>query len=177
MKDLLIVDGYNVIHAWPELKKTYSESMEHARDQLIDIISNYGKFKGIKVIIVFDAMYTVADANSYTMGDDCEIIFTAKGETADTYIERLAYIQKDKRRIVYVATSDGFEQQQILSTGAYRLSSRELHGEIKQMKKEMDHYKHTPGSISPIQGSFNELKENVRNKVVLDKLEQLRRQK
>ena len=58
LKDILIVDGYNVIFAWAQLKKIANESLEHARMELRNQLLNYGKFKGYEVILVFDGKYT-----------------------------------------------------------------------------------------------------------------------
>ena len=63
MKDLFVVDGYNIIFAWPSLQSLARESLEHAREKLIDILASYGKSKGYMLVLVFDAMYT---AVSYT---------------------------------------------------------------------------------------------------------------
>lgn len=88
-EDLLIVDGYNIINAWPELIKLKNESFEHARDRLLDILSNFCGLAGCLVIVVFDAhMVKKGTSHKETMGG-IEVIFTQEGETADSCIERL----------------------------------------------------------------------------------------
>lgn len=88
MKDLFVVDGYNIIFAWPSLQSLARESLEHAREKLIDILASYGKSKGYMLVLVFDAMYTEETEKSMKLGRDCEIIFTDKEETADSRIEK-----------------------------------------------------------------------------------------
>ena len=134
MKDLLIVDGYNIIFAWDELKKLAAQSLEHARAKLTDTLVSYGKAKGCKLVIVFDAMYTEETEKNMKIGRDCEIIFTDKEETADSRIERLVYEHRNDKRIIYVATSDGTEQIQVLGTGAYRMPARELAEDVERVK-------------------------------------------
>jgi predicted RNA-binding protein with PIN domain len=114
MKDLLIVDGYNIIHAWKPLKKLAAASLEHARDKLVDMLAGYGKSKGFLLLIVFDAMYTEEAEKSTKIGNDCKVLFTDKEETADSCIERIVYDHRNDKRNIYVATSDGPEQNQIL---------------------------------------------------------------
>ena len=82
MKELFIVDGYNIIFASTELKALANDSLDHAREKLIDTMANYGKVRGYELVLVFDAMYTEEGAKSRKIGKDCEIIFTDKEETA-----------------------------------------------------------------------------------------------
>ena len=175
MKDLLIVDGYNIIFAWDELKKLAAQSLEHARAKLTDILVSYGKAKGCKLVIVFDAMYTEETEKNMKIGRDCEIIFTDKEETADSRIERLVYEHRNDKRIIYVATSDGMEQIQVLGTGAYRMPARELAEDVERVKKEVAAYDHR--NVLKESSRRNEVVYRVRNEDVLEKLEKIRRSK
>lgn len=175
MKELFIVDGYNIIFAWPHLKRLADESLDHAREKLVDTMASYGKAKGYALIIVFDAMYTDEDAKSRRIGTDCEILFTDKEETADSRIERIVYEHRNERRSVYVATSDGPEQNQILGSGAYRVPARELWEDVERVRKETAAYDHQ--SVLTKQSSRNEVFSHVKNQDVLAKLEKIRRSK
>lgn len=132
---VLFVDGYNMIGTWPELnrlKKT--DRLKEARDRLLFILSNYAKYKGIEIIVVFDAqlvpgIQTTFDEYGVT------VIFTKEDETADTYIEREASQRINALTHVRVATSDMAEQWIIFSKGALRVSARELFNEIKETKR------------------------------------------
>lgn len=175
MKDLMIVDGYNIIFAWDTLKKLAAQSLEHAREKLIDILASYGKAKGYKLILVFDAMYTEETEKSMRIGRDCEVIFTDKEETADSRIESIVYAHRNDKRIVYVATSDGAEQNQILGSGAYRIPARELEEDVERTKKEVAAYAHR--NVLK-EGTYrNEVVYRVKNEDVLRKLEKIRRSK
>ena len=136
-KEHYIIDGYNVIHAWPELDALAHGELAEARDRLIHVLSEYGAYQKYDVTIVFDALFTNEDVHDEKRGKHLEIVYTAEGETADSYIERLAYESVRAGREVHVVTSDGAEQSVILGVGAYRLPSRELRREVKRVKKQI----------------------------------------
>ena len=123
--EYLLVDGYNVIFAWEELKTMAKQSLDLARASLIDRLCNYQGFYGCEVILVFDA-YKVKESERCDTSRNITIIYTKEAETADTYIERTAHkLSKDNN--VRVVTSDGLEQIIILGSGALRISAEEFH--------------------------------------------------
>lgn len=134
--DLLIVDGYNVVNAWPELIAV-KDNLEYARDKLVDILSEYGAYKGYKIIIVFDAHMVVGRSISPNSTGDFEVIYTKEGETADSRIEKMVYSLVRQGVRIYVVTSDGAEQMFVLGAGAFRISARELRNEVKNAKREI----------------------------------------
>lgn len=136
MKDILIVDGYNVIFAWPELKTLGNESLEHARMRLKDYLQNYGCHHGFFVILVFDGKYVSDGASEEYITPDFLQVFTADGVTADAYIERAVFERKNRFTNIYVVTSDGAEQHQILGSGGLRIPVRELRRNIERAKTE-----------------------------------------
>ncbi len=136
MKDILIVDGYNVIFAWPELKALSAKSLEHARLELKNQLLNYGHHKGFLVILVFDGQYATATPSEEYITKTFLEVFTSEGVTADSYIEKEVFERKGKYTNVYVVTSDGAEQNQILGSGGLRIPARELREQIKLAKKE-----------------------------------------
>src|SRR5260370_35074394 len=87
----LIVDGYNVIHAWPSLKRLLGVSLEAARDKLVERLSVYGLVTGAEVTVVFDAHRAASRTNSEQIVEGVRVIFARKGHSADQVIERLAY--------------------------------------------------------------------------------------
>ncbi|MBE5959746.1 MAG: GTP-binding protein [Lachnospiraceae bacterium] len=126
----MIVDGYNVIFAWKELKELANTNIDAARDKLIDIISNYQGAKGVNVILVFDA-YKLKEFPGEEMNiNNIKIVFTKENETADAYIERMAH-SMGRKYDVTVVTSDGLEQLTALSQGCKILSSMELKTEVE----------------------------------------------
>lgn len=126
-KQLLIVDGYNMIGFWPELIRLKNQDrLEDARDLLLKRLSSYAKYEGIEVVVVFDAQLVPGVTQSYRK-HHLEVIFTEEGTTADTYIEKMAGEFNNLLTQVTVATSDLAEQWVIFSQGALRTSARELY--------------------------------------------------
>ena len=135
--EYLLVDGYNIIFAWEELKAVSRESLEHARQCLMDILANYHGFHPCELILVFDAYKMAGNVGATEEYHGIHIVYTREAETADNYIEKTIYkIAKDHR--VRVATSDALEQMIILGSGALRVSAAELHTQVQAAKVEID---------------------------------------
>lgn len=134
MRDYLIVDGYNIIYAWPEFKKLKDNSLDHARAKLVEILINYAAISGLKVTVVFDAHMVKGSVERVEQADEVEIIYTQQGETADSVIERLVG-NLANQGVVYVATSDWAEQKIIFGRGAYRLTPAELKDQVSRAGK------------------------------------------
>lgn len=119
-KQLLIVDGYNMIGALPELVQLKKqERLEDARELLLSRLSNYAKYEGLEIIVVFDAQLVPGIQQTYKKYL-LTVVFTKEDETADSYIERLAGEKNDRLTQVTVATSDLAEQWVVFSQGALR---------------------------------------------------------
>lgn len=146
LKQYLIVDGYNIINAWNDLKNEMQISLESARVKLLDIMANYQAYAGIKVIVVFDAHYVKNSMEKHEEYNGLTVVFTKENETADSFIEKKISALSDDC-IVKVATSDFTEQLVVLGFGAIRVSARELKEEINSMNKNMKkHYEKIPQS-------------------------------
>ena len=137
MKEYLIIDGYNVINAWPTLYSIAHKNLEDARSQLIEMMAEYQSFKGIKVIIVFDAHMVKKSMEKTEKKLGVEVVYTREKETADSYIERLIVDLSRKNRVV-VATNDLIEQQMVLGSGATRTSVRELIIDYNNVKERIN---------------------------------------
>ncbi|TMF48685.1 MAG: NYN domain-containing protein [Chloroflexi bacterium] len=134
----LIVDGYNVIHAWPSLKKLLSTaSLEAARDELIQRVSVLGMITGESVTVVFDAHHSTSRANSSEMVEGVQVTFTRKGHSADHAIERLAYDASKSGDIITVATSDRFQRDLVRGMGGAVISALELERRVIEAEQEM----------------------------------------
>ena len=169
MKEWLLIDGYNVVNNWKEFKTVREENLEHAREMLLAVAAEYAAFKGQEVILVFDAQEVQGLSNEESRAG-ARIVFTAEGETADSWIERRTYELVKEGNKVFVVTSDYAEQIVILGVGAYRISAREFHEEYLSVKKQIN------------ERNSREVKGKARNEVgnrlkddVLIKLERLRR--
>ena len=136
LPEYLLVDGYNIIFAWEELRELSRISIDGAREALIDILADYQAFRQCDVIAVFDA-YKVRGGKEHTeKHGDVTVVFTAEAETADTYIERATYEMKKKCR-VRVATSDRLEQMIILGNDAFRISATEFLEEVSDVQERI----------------------------------------
>ena len=132
----MIVDGYNIIFAWDELKKIAASDLDSARAELIKIMSNYQGVSGYEIIVVFDAYRVKGKRRDTEKHFNISIVYTKEAETADSYIERVTHELSKKHR-VRVATSDGIEQMIILGNGAMRMSTNELKERISEVNKEI----------------------------------------
>ena len=130
--DCLVVDGYNIIFAWDELKKLAQVSLDDARQALIHLLSNYRGIKECKLILVFDAYKVKGGGGTSQRIGGIDVVYTKEGETADAYIEKLSYDLGRSHRMK-VATSDNLERVLVLGHGAQRLSSVELKWEVEQV--------------------------------------------
>jgi predicted RNA-binding protein with PIN domain len=164
--NVLLVDGYNIIGAWPELRKLKQTNLSAARDRLIEIMAEYQGYTGYKVIIVFDAHFVKGIQKKYNH-HQIEVIFTKENESADELIEKMAIEMNNLKTQIHVATSDYTEQWQIFGQGALRISARELLTEVgvvgssieKDLKKSRD-YK--PASRIPLSKEVAEMFEKLR---------------
>lgn len=134
--EYLLVDGYNIIFGWDNLKKIAETSLEDARDKLINTLSNYQGAKKINLIIVFDAHKVKGGTGSVIDYGNLFVVYTKEAETADNYIERTTNVL-NKEYKVKVATSDGLEQVIIMGHGAIRVSARELYEDVKLTNKKV----------------------------------------
>ncbi len=134
--EYLLVDGYNVIFAWDSLKKIAQDSIESARNTLINILCNYQGYKKCEVILVFDAYKVNHSMREIEKINNISIVYTKQAETADLYIEKTSHTLAKKHR-VRVVTSDALEQLIILGNGALRVSSREFLFEIQQAEEDI----------------------------------------
>ena len=136
VKEYLLVDGYNIVFAWEDLKELAEVNIEAARGKLADILCNYQGYKGCTLILVFDAYKVVGNTGEMMDYHNIHIVYTKEAETADQYIEKLAH-EIGRKYNVTVATSDGMEQLIIRGQGCRLLSASELRDEIEYMKQEL----------------------------------------
>ena len=134
LPEYLLVDGYNVIFAWEELKALAKDSLAAARQKLMDLLCNYQGFKKCVVILIFDAYRVPGSPGSIEQYHNIHIAYTREAETADMYIERVTH-EIGKQRRVRVVSSDGMEQIIILGHGALRVSSRMFREEVAEVEK------------------------------------------
>ena len=134
-QEYLLVDGYNIIFAWDELKDLARENMDSARGILLDKLCNYQGMKQMEVIAVFDAYRVIGHETECFDYHNIHVVFTKEAETADQYIEKFAHTNASKYQVT-VATSDGLEQVIIRGEGCRLLSARDLHAEMELAEKQ-----------------------------------------
>lgn len=133
-EEVLLVDGYNMIGAWPELVTLSSRSLEDARDRLLAQLADYQGVGGMRVIVVFDA-HQVSGRGMTFKQNRIEVVFTKEKETADSCIERLVGELQSRKRQVTVATSDNAEQHVVFGKGALRMTARELLLQVQEQQQ------------------------------------------
>lgn len=130
--EYLLVDGYNIIFAWDDLKAIASDNLDAARQLLIDTLVNYQSYRQNNVILVFDAYRVSRNLGELIPYHNIHIVYTKEAETADSYIEKASY-ELSKSYRVRVATSDYTQQLIIMGHGALRTSAREFQQEVEQV--------------------------------------------
>ena len=135
-KEILLVDGYNIIFAWEELKSLAESNIDGARGKLMDVLCNYKGYKKNIVILVFDGYKVQGNIGEISKYHNLYVVYTKEAETADQYIEKTVH-DISKKYDVRVATSDAMEQMIIMGQGARRVSASELHDEISLLNAEI----------------------------------------
>ncbi len=132
----LLVDGYNIIFSWNELKELAKTNLDAARSKLLDIMCNYQGMKKCELIVVFDAYRVQNHATEALDYHNIHVVYTKEAETADTYIERFAH-EHGRKHYVRVATSDRLEQVIITGQGCHMVSAGEFEQEVKAMEDRL----------------------------------------
>jgi len=132
----LLVDGYNVIFAWPQLRELAEKNIDGARGKLQDILCNYQAIRQVEVIVVFDAYRVAGHGTEFLDYQNIHVVYTKEAETADYYIEHFAH-ENSKKYDITVVTSDGLEQVIIRGAGCALISSREFEQEVENANKAL----------------------------------------
>ena len=135
-EEYLLVDGYNIIFAWKDLKALAKINMDSARQALIEILENYQGYRKCHVIAVFDAYKVKGGERRQEKHGNVDVVYTREAETADMYIEKTAHA-KSRDFHVRVATSDRLEQMIITGSGAFKVSADEFRAEVQQSDTEI----------------------------------------
>lgn len=135
-KEFLLVDGYNILFSWKELKELAKVSLDAARNSLLEQLCNYQGYKKQTVIVVFDAYKVKGNMGNSYKYNNIYVVFTKEAETADMYIEKTTHEIAKKHRVI-VATSDAIEQMIILQQGAIRMSAKDLEAEVAYVNHQI----------------------------------------
>ena len=134
--EYLLIDGYNVIFAWQNLKAIAEDNIDAARSALMNILCNYQGYRKCNLILVFDAYRVKGHDREVEQVDNISVVYTKEAETADTYIEKTSH-ELAKHHRVRVVTSDVTEQLIIIGNGAIRVTSEDFYEEVKAAEDEI----------------------------------------
>ncbi|MCD7864473.1 MAG: NYN domain-containing protein, partial [Clostridiales bacterium] len=151
-EEYLLVDGYNIIFAWDDLRELAEKNMDAARGKLLDELCNYQGMRGMQLIVVFDAYRVAGHQTEILDYHNIHVVYTKEAETADQYIEKFAH-ENAKNYQVTVATSDGLEQIIIRGEGCRLLSAGDLYAETEQVKQTL-RSRYTETAVSRGNGAF-----------------------
>lgn len=156
-EEYLLIDGYNIIFAWPELKALAADDLEAARLRLQDILCNYNGIRNIRIIVVFDAYRVEGRREQQEEYHNISLVFTAEAQTADQYIEKFARAHQGQLRVT-VATSDALQQVIIRGSGSQLLSARELQEEVVRVLSQLEdeHLAQRPQTKAMLQDALSE---------------------
>ncbi len=135
-EEYLLVDGYNIIFAWEDLRELSRVNIDSARDKLMDILCNYQGYIGCTVILVFDAYKVKGGPGTVMKYHNIHVVYTREAETADQYIEKTVH-EIGRKYQVTVATSDALEQMIIWGSGAMRMSAQGLRDAVEAADKTL----------------------------------------
>lgn len=138
MKDLYLVDGYNVIFGRPDMFDR--SDLESSRKKLVDLMQDFGAHNNIEVIIAFDGQGNSTKVKVEELAASFTVVFTPRRMTADSYIEKESYIRQNEYRHIFVVTSDGPEQSQVLGNGAYRVPVSDLMRAVQEDKRVQEKF-------------------------------------
>ena len=170
---VLIVDGYNAIHAWSDLRRLIdSHDLEEARRQFIAALADYAGASGVEVTVVFDAHTSSGEPSQETV-DGVTVRFGTKTQTADHIIERLAYAacRNGPARDIVVATSDRLQAGLVMNMGVATMSAGALEAEIRSVAKDRSGESRRGGGTT---GKFRRVEDQL-DPAVRERLERLRR--
>jgi len=131
----LLVDGYNIIYAFEDLKGLAEQNVDAARGKLLDMLCDYQGVRNCHLIVVFDAYRVAGHKTEIFDYHNIHVVYTKEAETADAYIEKFAH-ENGRKYHVTVATSDGLEQIIIRGQGCFLLSAKELEADMKNARQE-----------------------------------------
>ncbi len=139
IRRMYIIDGYNLIYSWDELKETADFSLEKAREVLMDILSNFVAFTKTEVTLVFDAYLVKDGVGSEITHDGYRVVYTKENQTADAYIEKMMYdLGPDYN--VKVVTGDRLVQFSAVHAGISRMTAKEFEEEVRRVGTEITQF-------------------------------------
>jgi predicted RNA-binding protein with PIN domain len=138
-KNMVIVDGYNLIYSWDNIKEISEYSLEKARETLMDILSNYVAYTKVELVLVFDAYLVKDGEGSDFKHDNYRVVYTRQDQTADAFIEKMMH-ELGPDYSVRVVTGDRLVQNAAVHSGVLRMTTKEFEAEVTRIGKEIDDF-------------------------------------
>lgn len=161
-KIILLVDGYNILNAWPELKQMLNHDLEGARERLNDYMYEYAAYYGEEVYVVYDAYTRNNKLENIEILNGVQIVYTKENQTADTFIERkVQELSRDVRLLIKVVTADWVQQRQILGSGGIRLTPWELKDKCVRIRRSIQWRKEKREADQPPSRRYLEILEQI----------------
>ena len=138
----ILVDGYSLLHNWPELAAGRPRHSAAARDELIQRLALYQDATGTPITIFFDGAGAPAGTPAVEATSKVEVIYARAGQTADDLIERVAHRFTGYGEVLAV-TDDFAERETVLSLGGMASSCRNFIQTVENALAELaDDIKH-----------------------------------
>ncbi len=138
-RNMVIIDGYNLIYSDDALKSTASFSLEKARDDLMNILSNYVSYTKTELVLVFDAYLVEDGKGTEFMHDGYKVVYTKENQTADTYIEKLMH-ELGPDYSIRMVTGDRLLQFSAVHSGISRMTAKEFLEELTLIGNEITEF-------------------------------------
>ncbi len=138
-RNMVIIDGYNLIYSDENLKATAAYSLEKARDDLMNLLSSYVAFTRVELVLVFDAYLVEDNKGTEFMHDGYKVVFTKADQTADSYIEKLMY-ELGPDYSVRIVTDDRLLQFSAVHSGIFRMTTKEFIEELTRIGNEITEF-------------------------------------
>jgi len=126
----ILVDGYSLLHGWPELARGQARHSSAARDELIHLLTRYQDAIGTPVTIFFDGAGAPPNVPKHDSNHHVEVLFSKAGQTADDMIERAAHRFEPYGEVLAV-TDDNAERDTVIALGGSASSCMNFIAEVE----------------------------------------------
>jgi len=142
----ILVDGYSLLHNWPELAEGAPRHSERARDELVRILTRYHDATGEPITVFFDGSGAPRGVPKNESSRAVEVLFSRAGQTADDMIERAAHRFQAYGEVV-VVTDDNAERDTVSGFGGMTWSCMNfiyrIGDALKGLEDDLKHYNRT----------------------------------
>ena len=139
----ILVDGYSLLHSWPELARSHARHSASARDELVNVLRRYSDAVQTPVTIVFDGGGHRGSRQETQSTSQVEILFSRAGQTADQIIERVTHRMKPFGEVL-VVTDDFAERDTVIAMCGFASSCdsfiQTMKSALEDLERDIQHY-------------------------------------